>query len=404
MKQYDVAIVGAGMVGLTAALALADGGMSVLVVEQRQPPDEPGERPDLRVSAINRSAQTLFERLGVWPEIDRRRAASYTAMEVWDKDSFGKIRFDCRQVFQEDLGHIVENRVIQLALLERVRRHAGITLLQPAQCHHLVAGEQGGVLTFAEQLPCSARLIVAADGAESWVRSQLKVPLTSWDYDHHALVATIRTELPHGGIARQIFTSEGPLAFLPLWEPNLCSIVWSLPPQRANELLAADADRFNKLLTIAFDSRLGLCHLESERLAFVLKMRYAHDFAGPGFALIGDAAHTIHPLAGLGVNLGLMDAAALAEVLLAAQRQGDSLADPRVLGRYARWRKAEAVKLIAAMEALKLTFSGRHPAKMLLRDLGLRLVDQLPPLKNAFIEQAMGLSGDLPQLAQPEKN
>jgi len=391
------------MVGLAAALALADGGVSVLVVEQREPPAEPGDTPDLRVCALNRASQTLLERLGVWQAIERRRCAPYTGMQVWDKDSFGKISFDCQQVFQQDLGHIVENRVILLALLERAQAHAGITLQQPVQCHHLMTGERGGVLTFAEQLPCSARLIVAADGAESWVRSQLKVPLTSWDYDHHALVATIRTELPHDGIARQIFTEQGPLAFLPLWEPTLCSIVWSVPPLRADELLAAPEDTFNKQLTIAFDSRLGLCHLEGERRTCALKMRYARDFAGPGFALIGDAAHTIHPLAGQGVNLGLMDAAALAEVLLAAQRQGDSLADPRVLGRYARWRKAEAVKLIAAMEALKQTFSGRHPAKMLVRDLGLVLADALTPLKVAFMEQAMGLSGDLPRLAQPEK-
>ncbi|PJG57567.1 FAD-dependent monooxygenase, partial [Aeromonas cavernicola] len=235
-----------------------------------------------------------------------------------------------------------------------------------------------------------------------WVRRQADIPLTSWDYGHHALVATVRCAEPHQAVARQIFTPAGPLAFLPLWQPDLCSIVWSLPAARAEALSACDDESFNRQLTAAFDARLGLCKVEGPRSAIPLTARYARDFARERLVLVGDAAHTIHPLAGQGVNLGLLDAAALAEQILQIQRAGGDIGLLANLRHYERWRKNEAAHMLAAMEGLKRLFSGAHPVKKLLRGVGLRAANLLTPVKDQLIRRAMGLDGELPALARAD--
>ncbi|MGE6101679.1 FAD-dependent monooxygenase, partial [Aeromonas salmonicida] len=255
-------------------------------------------------------------------------------------------------------------------------------------------GEAGGALPGG---------VVAADGAHSWVRRQADIPLTSWDYGHHALVATVRCAEPHEAVARQIFTPDGPLAFLPLWQPDLCSIVWSVPATRAEALCAGDDEQFNRQLTTAFDGRLGLCKVEGARSAIPLTARYARDFARERLVLVGDAAHTIHPLAGQGVNLGLLDAAALAEQIMQSQRAGIDIGLLANLRGYERWRKSEAARMLAAMEGLKRLFSGANPLKKLVRGGGLCAFDALAPLKQGVIRAAMGLDGELPALAKGEK-
>ena len=204
-------------------------------------------------------------------------------------------------------------------------------------------------------------------------------------------------------MARQIFTPQGPLAFLPLWQPDLCSIVWSVPAARAEALCALDDDGFNRQLTAAFDGRLGLCKVEGARSAIPLTARYARDFARERLVLVGDAAHTIHPLAGQGVNLGLLDAAALAEQILIHHGKGADIGLLANLRGYERWRKSEAARMLAAMEGLKRLFAGSNPLKKLVRGVGLRAVDGLGPLKQGMIRAAMGLDGELPTLAKGEK-
>ncbi|EGC4828878.1 FAD-dependent 2-octaprenylphenol hydroxylase, partial [Salmonella enterica subsp. enterica serovar Infantis] len=242
----------------------------------------------------------------------------------------------------------------------------------------------------------TARLVIAADGANSWLRNKADIPLTFWDYRHHALVATIRTEEPHGAVARQVFHGEGILAFLPLSDPHLCSIVWSLSPQDAERMQQSGDEAFNQALTIAFDNRLGLCRLESERQVFPLTGRYARQFAAHRLALVGDAAHTIHPLAGQGVNLGFMDAAELVDDLRRLQRQGKDIGQHLYLRRYERSRKHSAAMMLAGMQGFRDLFAGENPAKKLLRDIGLKLADTLPGVKPQLLRQAMGLN-DLPQ-------
>jgi 2-octaprenylphenol hydroxylase len=270
----------------------------------------------------------------------------------------------------------------------------------PATCQSLAIGESEAWLTLDNGQALTAKLVVGADGANSWVRRQQDIPLTHWDYGHSAIVANIRTESVHDSVARQIFTPQGPLAFLPMQSPNMSSIVWSTEPNRAEKLVSMSEQEFNKHLTTEFDAKLGLCSVVGERFAFPLRMRYARDFAVERVALVGDAAHTIHPLAGQGVNLGLLDAASLAQELIKLWQAGEDIGTKRNLRSYERWRKAEAAKMIASMQGFKDLFEGDNPAKKLIRGLGMKLAGQLPGAKDEIMKRALGLTGNLPELAK----
>ena len=397
MQSVDVAIVGGGMVGLAVACGLQGSGLRVAVLEQRVPePLAADAPPQLRVSAINAASEKLLTRLGVWQDILSRRASCYHGMEVWDKDSFGHISFDDQSMGYSHLGHIVENSVIHYALWNKAQQSSDITLLAPAELQQVAWGENETFLTLKDGSMLTARLVIGADGANSWLRNKADIPLTFWDYQHHALVATIRTEEPHDAVARQVFHGEGILAFLPLSDPHLCSIVWSLSPEEALRMQQASEDEFNRALNIAFDNRLGLCKVESARQVFPLTGRYARQFAAHRLVLVGDAAHTIHPLAGQGVNLGFMDAAELIAELKRLHRQGKDIGQDIYLRRYERSRKHSAALMLAGMQGVRDLFSGTNPAKKLLRDIGLKLADTLPGVKPQLIRQAMGLN-DLPE-------
>ena len=397
MQSVDVAIVGGGMVGLAVACGLQGSGLRVAVLEQREPqPLAADAAPALRVSAINAASEKLLTRLGVWSDIVARRASCYHGMEVWDKDSFGRIEFDDQSMGYSHLGHIVENAVIHYALWQKAQQSSDITLMAPAELQQVAWGENEAFLTLKDGAMLTARLVIGADGANSWLRNKADIPLTFWDYRHHALVATIRTEEAHGAVARQAFHGEGILAFLPLSDPHLCSIVWSLAPQEAERMQQASDEQFNQALNIAFDNRLGLCRVESERQVFPLTGRYARQFAAHRLALVGDAAHTIHPLAGQGVNLGFMDAAELVDELKRLHRQGKDIGQYLYLRRYERSRKHSAALMLAGMQGFRELFAGTHPAKKLLRDMGLKLADTLPGVKPQLLRQAMGLN-DLPE-------
>lgn len=404
MQSVDIAIVGGGMVGLALAAAFKDTELRVAVIESREPETELADLPDVRVSALSRSSENILRNLGAWQGIKSRRCAPYSAMEVWEQDSFARIEFDAKKLAQPDLGHIVENRVIQLALLDQVKQQSNVSLFMPAKCQSMAIGESEAWLTLDNGQSLTAKLVVGADGANSWVRKQQDIPLTHWDYGHSAIVANVWTAEAHQKVARQTFTPQGPLAFLPMGESNMSSIVWSTEPNRADKLVAMSDVEFNKALTAEFDARLGLCEVVGQRFAFPLKMRYARDFAVERVALVGDAAHTIHPLAGQGVNLGLLDAAGLAQEVIALWQQGEDIGTKRNLRGYERWRKAEAAKMIAAMQGFKDLFSGGNPAKKLIRGIGMTMVGQLPGAKDEIMKRALGLKGDLPILAQRSKS
>ncbi|MGI1999619.1 FAD-dependent oxidoreductase [Shewanella frigidimarina] len=398
-KTYDVAIVGGGMVGLATAIGLANADLNVVVIDAGTTQAVSGE-PKLRVSAINKASQQLLENLGAWQYLDDNRVSPYQKMSVWDKDGLGKIEFDAHSISEAYLGSIIENDAISYALAKRASEISNITHIENQRLERVAFGEREAWLTLANGDNVSAAVVVAADGANSWVRQQCSIPLTFWDYGHHAIVATVRTELAHDATARQAFLPGGPLAMLPLYDDNLCSIVWSVSPDQAEQLLALDDIEFGKALTAALDGRLGMCQVVSERQSFPLRMRYARHFARHRLILAGDAAHTIHPLAGQGVNLGFLDAASIIDTFTELHQQGKDLGEYSHLRALERWRKAEAMEMIATMEGFKRLFAGSNPLKKAMRDIGLTLVDNVAGLKTVFIKQAMGNKMTLPKLCR----
>lgn len=388
------------MAGGALAVALSGAGLSVALVEARPvaPPALPAARDvdsfDSRVSALNRQSVALLQDLGAWSAIAGYRSCAYRHMRVWDADGTGHIAFDAAEVDCPELGHIVENRAVIAALLARIDSAADIAVLAPRRLRAIVRGEEAVTLELEEGAPVEARLLVAADGALSSVRELLGFRTREWDYGHRALVATVATERPHEATAWQRFMPSGPLAFLPLPgedERHFCSIVWSLQDERAEDVLALDDSDFNSALGEAFEHRLGRVLASSRRAAFPLRQRHAVDYVQPRVALVGDAAHTIHPLAGQGINLGFKDVAVLAQEVLAAQRRGIDPGQLPVLRRYQRRRKGENLLMMGAMDTFKYLFEQRAPALRWLRNAGMTGVGRAGPLKQGIMRRAMGL-------------
>lgn len=403
--RADLLIVGAGMVGSALALALRHSGLEILLLDgsplsvkpfDAQGPFEP------RVSALSAASQRILERLGAWEGIAGRRVSPYTDMHVWDGSGTGQIHFSAASVHAQVLGHIVENRVVQDSLLERLH-DSDVGLLPNARLEQMRRSGDEWLLTLADGRTLRAPLVVAADGANSAVRKLTGCETREWDYLHHAIVTSVRCSEAHQATAWQRFTDEGPLAFLPLSRDDgqaWCSIVWSTTPEQAEKLMALDDAAFCEALGRAFEGHLGEVMSADPRLCVPLRQRHAKRYVDEGLALIGDAAHTIHPLAGQGVNLGFLDAAVLAEELERACERGERLADVKVLTRFERRRMPHNLALMAAMEGFERLFQADPLPLRWLRNSGLKLVEQLPEAKALFVRQALGLSGDLPALAK----
>lgn len=402
---YDVAIAGGGIVGATLACALSDGGMRVAVIETRQPV-VPSDRMDPRVSAVSRGSVQILESLGVWQDL--RHVSPFRAMQVWDASGAGNIHFDSADIGMDTLGYIVENSALLAVLWEKLRSSIKTDVYCPARI--TTATWQGECVTLAldDGRRLAARLLVGADGADSTVRRLADIATRGWDYQQTALVATVRISHPHHETAWQRFLPDGPLAFLPLADGS-SSIVWTLPTDQAARLLALSDDVFINELREALGAPpvhgyqglgLGTILETGPRLGFPLRLIHAGQYVKERLALIGDAAHTVHPLAGQGVNLGISDAAALAEVLGEARAQGKDIGALRVLRRYERWRKGDNLIMIAALEGIKRLFATNLPPLRWARNQGLALTDRAWPVKNAIMRHAMGMAGDLPKRAQ----
>ena len=436
MQKFDVLIVGAGMVGLTLALALRKTSQLKIAMVDTQAATELDNNIDVRVSAINAASKNIFVNLGVWSAIERYRAQDYQHMHVWDKAGLGKIDFSAKDSSyfppEDNLGWIIENKVIRHTLWQQAELDDGIHFFTDNTLASISHGDSEVFATFEQTAdnhptqPIIAKLVVGADGANSWVRQQMNMPMIFKDYDHHAIVATIQCSQGHNNTAWQVFLPTGPLAFLPVSsiepsiEPSiefsttssalkegtthdLCSIVYSTSPYDAERLIALDPIEFAKELTAASDGKLGDITLKSERFSYPLTMRLAQDFVKERVVLIGDAAHTIHPLAGQGVNLGLLDAAALAQTLTAKISEHDEFYADFVnisdLKAFSRWRKSEATEMITAMAGIKKAFEPQQSPIKLLRGIGMNLINNFAPVKNRLITQALGLKADLPKLA-----
>lgn len=396
-RHYDVVIAGAGMVGTALACALADACRRVALLEQR-PPSPPGADIGLRVSAISPASQCILQRLNAWPA-NHPRISPYREMRVWDASGGQGIHFDSADMGTAQLGWIVENQLLQFTLWRRAAAQTNVTLYCPAQLSDWRREGELIRLELDDATRLTADLLVGADGAQSRVRELAAIAIDRHEYRQCALVATVTTERPHQETAWQRFLPTGPLAFLPLADGR-CSIVWSTRTELAESLLALDTEAFNARLSEAFDQRLGAVQVNGPRALFPLRLQHAQRYVQPGLALIGDAAHVVHPLAGQGVNLGFLDAASLAQVLRQAAARGHPLGALATLRRYERWRRSENQVMLAAMDGIERLFDNALPPLVWLRRNGLALTDQLKPFKRLFAARAMGLEGDLPELAR----
>ena len=405
-RDFDVVIVGGGMVGATLACLLArgDAGVRIAVLEAREPPPFDPEAPaGNRVSAISRGSMRILAAAGVWERVASLRISPYREMRVWDAagEAFGNdaLHFDSAELGEPDLGAIVENGLIQWSLAERLRGLSEVSWMAPARLGSLEFEPERVVVALEDGRRLRARLVVGADGAASTSRQLAGIETAGWDYPQHAVVANVRCEAGHRETAWQRFLPTGPLAFLPLSDGR-CSIVWSTTPERASELLAMSEPDFCAAVTAAADGVLGNVTAAAGCAAFPLRLRYARAYTRPRFALIGDAAHAVHPLAGQGVNLGFLDAAALAECLGEGIAEGRDPGDRRVLRRYERWRKGDNMAAMFLIDGIGRLFSNDSDALANLRRFGRGLVNAAPAVKHEFIRRAMGVTGDLPRLAR----
>lgn len=397
--KYDVVIVGAGIAGSALALALDGSALKVLLVEAGHIAEAaPNLEDDItgfssRVSALTLQSQAFLQQLGVWHQVVAMRVQPFTQMKVWDGEgTAGQIAFSAAEIGEHELGAIVENDLLVSCLLQKLEMSSNVKVLEQTKISELERSLTGYRLKAGDKAIETA-LLVGADGANSFIRQQLNFTMRQWSYGHKAIVATIETEKSHQHTAWQVFHHAGPLALLPLCAENgrhYCSIVWSQNTEQAEALQALDDTHFKQQLYLASEGRLGNILDVSPRLAFPLQQRHAVNYVKKAAVLVGDAAHTIHPLAGQGINLGLKDVQVLAEEILRADKLALPLGHKQWLSRYQRRRKADNLTMMALMEGFKRLFEQQSGLVGLLRNQGMALVNQLGPLKQQIIKQAVG--------------
>ena len=397
----DITIIGAGLVGATLAAAIAtqpgNQSLSITLIDQGAKPSPPSldqDKPvfDPRVVALSHRSVALLQDIGAWPLVAKQRCCDYQHMRVWDDEGTGALDFHAAELQQASLGCIVENSLLLSAILLRLDELENITLIRQQALADIEQDPQGKHVILSDGRCITPQLLVAADGGHSKVRDLLGMPVKQWSYQQRAIVTTVKSEQSHQHTAWQNFLRSGPLAFLPLEHPSeqYCSIVWSADEARAEALMALPDAEFKQQLGQAFEHRMGAILSIDQRHCFPLIQRHAIDYIAPQVALVGDAAHTIHPLAGQGVNLGLLDAAALAaEVGRACQRKLP-LSDASLLRRYQRQRKRHNIEVMLLMESLKRLFGSRDLTLRWLRNQGMRKLNHLGPLKRWLAKQAMG--------------
>jgi 2-octaprenyl-6-methoxyphenol hydroxylase len=403
-RNCDVIIGGGGMVGLTLGLALAQGGLKVIVCDPVPTAKILDAKFDGRVTAIAYAAIRMYQALGVWDQL-APNAQPIEDILVTDgapgrAPSPFSLHFDGAEA-GTPLGHIAENRHIRAALFAAVERAPNLELISPAAINDLIEDVHGITATLSNGDTVAARLAVAADGRDSAMRERMNIGVVGWSYPQTGIVATVEHEKPHNGVAYEHFLPAGPFAILPM-TGNRSSLVWTERETLAPRLLKLPDAEFNAEIAKRFGTHLGQTSATGPRWSYPLKFHLARAYVKPRFALAGDAAHGIHPIAGQGLNLGLKDAAALAEIVLDAARLGLDFGQLDILQRYERWRRFDSFTLAAATDALTRLFSNDIAPLRILRDFGMGVVDQIGPARRFFMRHAGGDIGKLPRLMKGE--
>lgn len=403
--RAEVTVIGGGMAGLTLALALASAGLKVCVIERDDPVLWADQAFDGRVSAIAAGSRRVFEALDLWRAM-AAAAAPILDIRVTDDDQPFFLHFDHGELGHEPLGHIVENRVIRAALLGAVDRFPSLVLMAPKGIAAIERDGRAAVVVLDDGQTVTAPLVVGADGRASRVREDAAINQTEWLYDQAAIVTTVNHQRPHEGVAEERFLAPGPFAILPMTDDadgcHRSSIVWTERRDLVPAFLDLGTADFNGALSERFGDHLGASAAVGPRWSYPLGLSLAEAYVADRLALIGDAAHGIHPIAGQGLNLGIRDAAALAEVVVDAARLGLDFGMKTVLEDYQRWRRFDNVALAGATDLLNRLFSNTFGPLRLIRGLGIAAVNRIGPARRLFMREAMGLAGDLPRLVRGE--
>ena len=393
-------IAGGGLVGLTLGTALAGAGIETAVVDGTPPATMRDAAFDGRVSSIALGSKRVLDGIGLWPAL-ADDAQPILEIRVTDGDAPLFLHYDHKAVGEDPLGFIVENRTVRAALLERATAQASLHHLAPASVEDLDPSGGAVEAALADGRRVRARLAIAADGARSRLRSAAGIETVRWSYEQVGIVCTVAHERPHRGIAHERFLPAGPFAILPM-TGNRSSLVWTERAALAPSLLEASPAAFARELALRFGDFLGTLEPTGPRWSYPLALTHAKRYVAPRLALAGDAAHAIHPLAGQGFNLGIRDAAVLAELVVDRARLGLDIGADDVLAHYQRRRRFDSVVLIGVTDGLNRLFSNDNRGLRLIRDIGLAAVNEMPPLKRFFMRHATGLAGDLPRLARGE--
>ena len=404
-KRYDIIVVGGGLAGLPMGLALAQGGFEVAVIDRLDPAAATDAAFDGRASAIAFACSRMLDALDVMPRLAGQTQPINDIMVTDGRVSEGAspffLHFDHREIGDEPLGEMVENRHMRIAQLAAAEVADGLDLIAPAEIVSTDIDDKGTTVTLADGRVLSARLCIAADGRQSRLRQQLGIRTLAWDYNQAGIVCMVEHEAPHKGVAQEYFLSGGPFAILPI-TGNRSSLVWTERTKTAKAIMALNDADFTDELRARFGDYLGVVAPVGPRWSYPLAFHIAYEFIRPGFAMVGDAAHGIHPIAGQGLNLGLRDVAALAEVLTETRRLGLDFGSLDTLERYQRWRRFDTVALAGVTDGLNRLFSNDLAPVRLARDIGLGVVGKLGPARRLFMRHAGGGVGDLPRLLRGE--